>query len=108
MLAWAGNQTGKRRRGNRTRCIYGGGKFKKDEAKLKKKWNELYEGDLKILSMKKARQGSQMQEMREGEVLSLALLPVWEEADAADRVLAKPTFLFTTDLFAGTKEEFVK
>ena len=33
------------------------------------------EGDLK-----KARQGSQMQEMREGEVLSLALLPVQEEA----------------------------
>ena len=61
------------------------------------------EGDLK-----KARQGSQMQEMREGEVLSLALLPVQEEADAAVRVLAKPTFLFTTDLFAGTKEEFVK
>ena len=58
------------------------------------------EGDLK-----KARQGSQMQEMREGEVLSLALLPVQEEADAAVRVLAKPTFLFTTDFFAGKKRK---
>ena len=47
MLAWAGNQTGKRRRGNRARCIYGGSQFKKGEAKLKQKWRELDEGDLK-------------------------------------------------------------
>ena len=34
-----------------------------------------------------------MQEMREGEVLSLPLLPVWEEADAAVRAMAKLTYL---------------
>ena len=42
------------------------------------------EGDLK-----KARQGSQMQEMREGEVLSLALLPVQEEADGTNKAVQK-------------------
>ena len=58
------------------------------------------EGDLK-----KARQGSQMQEMREGEVLGRAPLPVEEEADAAVIAVAKPTFLFTTDFFARKKRK---
>ena len=46
-----------------------------------------------------------MQEMREGEVLSLVPLPVKEEADAAVIAVAKPTFLFTTDFFAGKKRK---
>ena len=46
-----------------------------------------------------------MQEMREGEVLSLVPLPVKEEADAAVIAVAKPTFLFTTDFFARKKRK---